>query len=164
MSVQLNRAIPFVDAICRIREGKAHEIEAVGLLLQAEQKHGVMLVRPAVEGLLDAPENLYHAFIEGNFFSFLTETNLVLSHASAYDEITLFLPGGYTWSATWRAWGATLADWANQAAWGGKTDWQYMDFYVGYPLDHFRDFEPWQDVVLRVIEAKCKRADTKMSA
>jgi len=159
MPTQLNRATPFVDVICRIQEGQAQEIEAVEILLQAEQRHNITHVRPAVEGLLDAPEELYHALIEGNFFSFLTETHLVLSHASPYDEITLLLPGGYIWSATWRAWGATLADWANQSGWGGKVDWRYMDFYTGYPSDYFHDFEPWQDVVLHVIEAKCRATD-----
>ena len=94
--------------------------------------------------------------IEGNFFAFLSETHLVFSHASEYDKISLLLPGGLTWSASWRALGTMLAEWANQARWVDKVDWCYMDFYGGIADDQIHGIEARQDTVMQVIEAKCR--------
>jgi len=164
MPAELDRNIPLVDAILRIIEGDADEMKAVEILLNAESEHGVSLVLPAVVGIPEAPEELYNTLIQGNFFAFLSETHLVFSHASEYDKISLLLPGGLTWSATWRAWGATLAEWANQDRWGGKSDWCYWDFYAGIVDEYIHGIEAWQDTVMRVIETKCKLVDASAEA
>ena len=156
MRDKLNREIPFVNAVFQVLEGNAKIEDAIHLLQAAEQHNNIKIVHAKFEelDLPDAPEELYEELIEGNFYSFLSETHLLLSPSWQYDSYSLLLPGGYTWTATNRAWGQTLATWANSAAWAGRDDWDYVAFYGGYTLDIIESYEQWQEVALKVIHMK----------
>jgi hypothetical protein len=155
MAYQLDRNIPFVDSVFRIIEGVGSEEEAVHILAEAEQRYEVYLIQPPLEGTpARLPDALYSTAIEGSFFVFMAETHLLFSPTWYYDNLTLVLPGGYTWDATHRAWGDRLADWANMFCWCARDDWDYVPFYLGYIIDMIADFEAWQEVAWRIVGLK----------
>jgi hypothetical protein len=151
----LERVIPFVDAVFHVLEHNAPLDDAVAILRAAENQHQIQLLTPPSSSALQVTDAQYGALVEGHFYAFVSETHLVLP-ASWYDEITIQLPYGYIYTATWRAYGQMLATWANRIRWLGAGDWHYMDFYKGPDDTVIEGYQAWAETAMRVIQAKCR--------
>ena len=151
--LQLDRSVPFVDAVLGIIEGTGTVREAIEILLQAEDTYHVeFLVKPYPEAK-EMPEELYGSYVEGNLFGFLSATQLVLGSYD-YDKLTIIFGDGFTYTLSHRAWGAMMAEWANRTHWLGVSKWDYTDFYMGPNDAVIQNYTRWSEIALRLIEFK----------
>lgn len=152
--LKLDRSVPLVDAIFRVIEGTGTELEAVSILVGAENLYGVKLstTKPP-KPLKKIPVEKYSELIEDRMNQFLSATHLIIG-SSEYSQLSIVLLGNYTYSWTHREWGHMLANWANETKWLGSDGWNYLDFYGG-PNDRLiESYNAWCETLMRVIATK----------
>lgn len=157
--IQLDRQIPFVDAVLAGRTKAAAD-----LLRGAEQRHGL---RFAV--LIDnLPEDNRDEWYESHLWPFLSETQFVLTAGDLFGNgWSLIDTSNVDHTPTWRHWGGVVADWANrhwvarpgglgQTIWSqAKRPWEYLDFYMeSHVHEVIQGYPDWRNAILCVLDAK----------
>jgi hypothetical protein len=157
--IQLDRKIPFVDAVLAGRTE-----DAADLLRDAEQRHGLRF--GVITGYL--PEDNRDEWYATHLSPFLSETQFVLTAGDLFgNDWSLIDTSNVDHTPTWRQWGGEVADWANKhwvARPGGlgkttrsreKRLWEYLDFYMDvYVEDVIEGYRDWRNAILRVLDAK----------
>ena len=162
--IELDRTLPFVDAVFRTVD-HPHQIDAAARLLnEIESRRHVRL-----HYMSDVmPDELNDdQWCNNVFFPFLTETQLIISGGDLLNLVEVLRDDGKCEAFTWRGWGYTLAEWANKhwiprpvglgtTAWTRKKRrWNYLDFYMREHLSYqIVDHHAYADAVLAIIERK----------
>jgi hypothetical protein len=175
----LDRSIPFVDAVFSTTAGARYI--AVDLLIDAERRHGVRVIRddecgsladtwaprPTAPGTVGeflalirtARETVPTRYRTNAEFAFLDETSMILGGTDFANDHWIVTPGGVVSSWTQRAWGAQLGRWTARTQMSPSAGWRRLDATdLTYYLNaHVEDYERWVLAVREVIRLKCER-------
>lgn len=170
MKYRLDETIAFVNKVSAFMRGEAKVEECVEILVNYEKKWNLIHISPPLETYIEdftiktkKPRELSHIiglpekeeewnlYVEGTYFNFLSDTNLVLEALAFSDSYDIIFANRYSFQATARAWAKMYSDWANTVSWLGRTSWSYVDFYSFEVCEGHRD---WCDAVLEIIKEK----------
>jgi len=154
LPLNLDRSVPFVDAVFRILDGTSTEIQAVGILRDVERLCGVEVSTAKQSRLLqEIPVEKYTELVENRMNDFLSATHFVLGSAE-YSQLSIVILGSYTYPWTHREWANMVARWTNKTSWLGAKNWNYLDFYGG-PNDRLiENYNAWVETALRIVRIK----------
>lgn len=155
--LELDRSIAFIDVTMNVLEEKQDITDALAVLLEAERIYQVSFCSRLEEPLpKEIAIDSYSNLVEPRMSAFLSATHLVFG-SYEYSKIDILFPEGiYYWSL--REWGYTISKWANETKWLGSKDWSYLDFYGGLNNGVIDKYNEWSEIVLKVIELKCKNS------
>jgi hypothetical protein len=162
----MNTQCEFADKVSALRTGRASLDECVTLLDDIKLRCGVDLVCPPGDENTWAPtwtptsvdpgilelgdqEETWTRYVEGDYYAFLSLTNLVFQTTRFSDCYHVILAKKYWFCPTARAWATVYTDWANRVGWLGRRDWSQVEFYLGNICDGYWD---WANTAFTVVK------------